>query len=108
MTGRGESSNLSSTVPAKASLGTLFALRMFFREGNEKLAKSRVYRLWRRDREAEGGGLLNLFARFSHTPKFPSSFKLLNPAPARFSAPAVVKFVVTVFRNCPQTPSGRP
>jgi hypothetical protein len=58
---RAMSLKLSLLYAAKASFRALYALVSYFRGEREKLANSRIYRLWRRGREAEGGGLLNRY-----------------------------------------------
>ena len=58
---RAMSLKLSLLYAANASFRALYALILYFRGEREKLANSRIYRLWRRGREAEGGGLLNRY-----------------------------------------------
>ena len=90
---RAMSLKLSLLYAANASFRALYALVSCFRGEREKLANSRIYRLWRRGREAEGGGLLRLSRFFRPPAKFPNSLNrllLASRAPPRVAVSKIV------------------
>jgi hypothetical protein len=91
---RAMSLKLSLLYAANASFRALYALILYFRGEREKLANSRIYRLWRRGREAEGGGLLrhSLPLLFERIFAFPLNH--LKPPRPTFLKSGVVKSVV--------------